>query len=95
MTSRVIELKCWPEPFLAIKRGEKTFEARLNDRGFMIGDTLRLKEFDPNKSLGMSSFGYSGNYIDVEVTYILHGGKFGIDPSYVVISIKKIEETEK
>ncbi len=62
--------------------GEKTFEVRRDDRGFQIGDILRLKEYiaDENK--------YTTRYIDAEVTYILYGGQFGIETGYVVMGLK-------
>lgn len=41
------ELKCWPGYFQAILDGEKTFEIRKNDREFRVGDTVRLKEYQP------------------------------------------------
>lgn len=46
------DLKCWPEFFDAIARGEKTFEVRKNDRGFQKGDRLRLLKYDPNRRFG-------------------------------------------
>ena len=41
------DLKTWPEYFHQILARKKTFELRLNDRDFQVGDTLRLIEFDP------------------------------------------------
>lgn len=43
------ELKVWPEYFHRISSGQKTFEIRKNDRDFQVGDTLILKEFNPEK----------------------------------------------
>jgi hypothetical protein len=39
------DLKCWPEPFAAILSGEKRHEIRRDDRGFKVGDVLRLREY--------------------------------------------------
>lgn len=58
-------LKTWTEFFQAVKRGEKTFEERLDDRGYEVGDTLTLQEFDPNKQE------YTGDVIVKGVPYIL------------------------
>jgi hypothetical protein len=38
------DLKTDPQAFDAALRGVKTFEIRFNDRGFAVGDTLRLHE---------------------------------------------------
>lgn len=62
----VHELKCWPKYFKAVESGEKPFELRLNDRGFEVGDTLELHEWDPAEGTG-----YTGKVISREVTYIL------------------------
>lgn len=39
-------LKTWPSFFEAIWRGDKTFEVRIDDRGFQRGDTVTLAEWD-------------------------------------------------
>ncbi len=46
---KVHELKTWPEPFEAIRRGMKTCEIRKNDRDFKAGDILELVEWDPKE----------------------------------------------
>lgn len=40
-------LKCWPEPFEAVRSGRKKAEIRHDDRGFEVGDVLVLQEWDP------------------------------------------------
>lgn len=80
------ELKVWPEFFSDIKRGAKTFEVRRNDRGFEVGDALRLCEYDP----GLERF--TGNTIEVDVTYILYGPGFGVKDGVCVMSIKERSE---
>lgn len=45
--STVHSLKTLPVYFAAVLRGDKTFEVRKNDRDFQTGDTLILKEYDP------------------------------------------------
>ena len=42
-----IEKKVWPEYFQEILDGKKTFELRLNDFDIKEGDTLVLKEWNP------------------------------------------------
>ena len=38
------DLKLSAEFFDASERGDKPFEVRLNDRGYAVGDTLRMRE---------------------------------------------------
>ena len=75
------ELKTWQPYFDAIKTGVKTFEVRKNDRGFCQGDTLCLREFDPNTQ------DYSGEVINAKIGFVLHGVGFGIEPEFCVFSI--------
>lgn len=56
------ELKSIPEFFWSVCSGEKKFEIRKNDRGFQVGDTLILREWDKDH--------YTGKAKDVTVTYI-------------------------
>lgn len=72
----------------AIKRGDKTFEVRRDDRGFQKGDILVLAQCD-------------GSYVSrwpsplrCEVLWILTGGQHGIQPGFVVMSIKLLPEQE-
>lgn len=41
------DLKIWPQYYCRVADGSKTFEVRENDRGFQPGDTVVLKEWDP------------------------------------------------
>ncbi len=60
-----IEKKIWPEYFEKIQSGEKTFELRLADWECNPGDTLVLREWDPN------SGEYTGRTLEKEVTYVI------------------------
>lgn len=42
------KLKTWPRFFDAIASGAKTYEVRLDDRGFQKGDAVVLEEWDPD-----------------------------------------------
>lgn len=75
------ELKTWPEYFARIQSGEKTFEVRKNDRDFQTGDTLLLKEYEPDTE------SYTGKSEVKMVSYTPHGGSFGIEPGYVVMGL--------
>ena len=76
------DLKTWPDPFAALKAGVKTHEVRKNDRGFKVGDTLLLREWDPYAQI------HTGRQINASVTYISEGGTFGLPPELCVMSIK-------
>ncbi len=74
----VHELKCWPDYFRAVKREAKTFDLRLNDRHYRVGDTVILKEYDPMTKK------YSGLVCRRSVSYVLR--KFdGLLPGYVIL----------
>ena len=74
------ELKIWPEFFNAVITGKKLAEVRKDDRGFQVGDTLILNEYDNLRSE------YTGRSTVREVTYITRGIA-GIAPGYCVLSI--------
>lgn len=78
----VHELKILPKYFKAVCDGSKTFEIRKNDRGFKVGDTLLLKEWDDNTRMP------TGREVIAEVTYILYGNpQFGLHEDYCIMSI--------
>lgn len=56
-------LKTLPEYFEAVRKGDKTFEMRKDDRDFRVGDYLALNEWDGEKYTGRSQL--------VKVRYIL------------------------
>lgn len=76
------ELKVWPEYYAAIDAGKKTLELRKDDRGFQVGDSLLLREFDPKT-------GIYGESCERVVTHIVQGGHFGIADGYVAMSISE------
>lgn len=78
--ARVHELKTLSPFFQAVRDGDKTFEVRKNDRGFRVGDTLELHEWDERN-------GYTGRAVQRRVTYVLPGDQFGIEAGYVVMGI--------
>jgi hypothetical protein len=43
-------LKTHPAPFADVEAGRKTFEIRKDDRGYKVGDTLVLEEWDAEKA---------------------------------------------
>lgn len=82
-------LKCWPDYFDAIQRGEKPFDVRRDDRGFQKGDTLLLQKFDPKRQRYVTSPFDHICELRRKVTYVLTGGQFGIEPGYVVLGLSR------
>lgn len=77
-------LKTWPEEFESVKTGLKTFDIRINDRGFTVGDILVLEKYDPTKDK------YLDESFIVKITYILHGGRFRMSEDMIAMSIEPI-----
>jgi len=67
---KTIEKKIWPEYFQDVLNGKKTFELRLNDFDIAEGDTLVLKEWNPETKT------YTGRELERKVGYV---GKWKID----------------
>lgn len=76
------ELKGQPEPFEAAWRNQKTHEFRKNDRGFKVGDVLRLREWLPEEGR------YTNREIRAYITYVSRGPAWGIPEGYCVMSMK-------
>jgi hypothetical protein len=76
--SRKHELKTWPEFFVPVLDGRKTFEIRKNDRDFQVGDCLELYEWHPKVEA------YTGR---ATVRYVSYITAFGQYPGYVVMGL--------
>lgn len=74
------ELKCWPEFFQAIIDGRKPFELRRADRGYAVGHTLWLREWEPG------SREYTGRELRRKITYMVTG-VFGLEPGYSALGL--------
>ena len=83
-------IKTHPAPFEMVISGEKPFEIRKDDRGYSVGDTLTLCEYDPNASL------FTGREHVVVVTCAIQAKAWipGADPEYVILGIKEAEPHE-
>lgn len=84
---RIHDLKCWPEPFSAALSGDKRFEIRKNDRGYMVGDVLWLREWDPSLS------SYTGRAFRARVTYLCQG-TWGLPSDVCVMGIEREKSVE-
>lgn len=58
----------------------KTFELRLNDRNFKVGDLVTLIEVCNGVKTGRRVFAQ-------EIKYILHGGKFGLPETHCILQL--------
>lgn len=85
------ELKTWRSVFGDVLDGSKTFELRKDDRGFAVGDTLVLREWDMHEER------YTGRQCERRVTYILRGkgdghadrgSGFGLPSGMVIMSLE-------
>jgi hypothetical protein len=77
-------LKTWPDQFTAVADGSKTFEIRRDDRGFAVGDLLRLAEWDPDTSR------VTDRMVLRRVTHLLRG--FGLEDGYVALGLTDVED---
>lgn len=72
----------------AVIHGEKTFEVRLNDRGYQKGDRIK---FIPMSRGGMYGINHVIAEKEYEITYVLSG--WGIENGYVAFAIKEITKS--
>lgn len=75
------ELKCWPEYYELCLSGAKPFEIRLNDRDYQQGDSIFMREWDPDTSQ------YTGRSAFFSVGYILRDYP-AIKDNHVVMTIR-------
>jgi hypothetical protein len=89
------ELKCWPEYFQATFIGLKKFDLRRNDRGFKVGDMIKLREYEPPKPQvqGERYAGpigtYTGRVLHQRICYMLEG--VGGSETGVIAPLKGLE----
>lgn len=83
------ELKTDTAVFQQSWDGIKTFELRLNDRDFSVGDTLLLREtvYNGMEMKDGKPFEYTGRAIEQEVCTVLHGPIYGLADGWVIMSI--------
>lgn len=84
------ELKTWPEWYEPSLTDQKPWEIRKHDRDYKVGDILHLMEYEPQRS-GFPGF-YTGRSIKRRITYILEGGKFGVEAGTSILSLGPIFE---
>lgn len=85
-------LKTHPEYWDAVQRGEKTFEVRFDDRGFMEGDMLVLVRYDPAMDAGRPIESLPTCRVRVGFIFRPRGEThFGVLKGYLIMSISRID----
>ena len=82
-TSVTHMLKILPDYFDEIIQSRKRFEIRKNDRQYLMGDYLILKEYNAMRK------GYTGRMATCKVTYILRDFE-GLKEGYVAMSTEVV-----
>jgi len=82
----------------AIEQRRKKHEARRADRPFAVGDTLRLREWEPAapgdcnwRASGLAGR-YTGHSLLVKVTHLTRG-EYGLPPDLAIMSIEVLLES--
>lgn len=78
-------LKCAPGPFRAVWRGQKKAEVRKDDRGYQVGDRVKLMEHE----CGLWLQPY--REVIVEITHVVPGGQWGLPAELCVWSFKVLQ----
>lgn len=72
--------------FDALWSGDKRFELRKNDRGFQVGDSLCLREYDAEADR------YSRRIMMAKVLYLMTGP--GLEDGYCIMSLGAMRRIE-
>lgn len=83
-------LKTFPPYFEDILMERKCFDVRYNDRDYHVGDVLDLVEYDIQPDCEIELY-HTGRNCFRKITYLLKGGRFGIDAHHVVLGIEPYE----
>lgn len=74
------EVKIAASYYEDVAAGVKGFELRKNDRGYRVGDKLKMLEFNDGK--------YTGRTIDADIVYMLEEYT-GLEDGYCILGIKQ------
>lgn len=77
------DLKCFTKQFQPIVDCEKRGIVRYDDRKYAIGDTVTLREGQPEAD----GFEYTGRSISAKISYI---DDFGCQPGYLNLSLSNV-----
>ncbi|WP_334729039.1 DUF3850 domain-containing protein [Nostoc sp.] len=84
ITTTIHTLKTVEPYFTQVKDKKKTFEVRRDDRGYKVGDILKLLKYDARQQK------FSGEEVLAEVTHMLDNYP-ALEYGYVILSIKILE----
>src|SRR3954465_11486267 len=94
-------LKTWPVFFEEVRKLNKRFELRMNDRDFQAGDVLILEEWkldDTEDANGHRNGNNTGRYLQATVTYVLERTSAwqpevppGLQVGWCILSLKDIK----
>jgi len=71
------EIKILPQYFADVSKGIKQFELRKDDRGYQVGDLVRLREWDGKE--------YTGKKMIVGIKYVLRDcPEYGLMEGYCI-----------
>lgn len=92
------DLKCWPDPFEAMRTGRKPYEIRVSDRDYQVGDTLVLREWEPEPDwldVTPPPGAYTGRVERRVVTYLTPGGAWGLPDNLCVLGLGRLETPKR
>ena len=87
-TERIHDLKLDMEFCDAVFNGDKTFEMRLNDRGYQKGDFIKFVPVEGTSRLVTSTYHPIKDAL-FEITYVLNG--YGLKEDFVCLAIKRVK----
>lgn len=85
-------LKCESQYFRAVKRGDKTFEIRKDDRNFQVGDIINLQEWDTHPDEAGGGNYFTGAEFKVRITCKVSDERF-CKLGFCVLGIEPVSQT--
>jgi hypothetical protein len=86
-------LKTLPQFWESVEKGEKTFEARQNDRDFKTGDELHLYRYEESalpKNFDFERHKHKLTKLVFRAGMVLYGPGYGVADGYAIISLMPI-----
>jgi len=84
---RIHEVKSWPQYFQPVLFSKKTWEHRINDRDYRVGDLILMREWVPGDYIRADrETRFTGKWVLAEITSV-HGGLPGMAEGYCILNI--------